>query len=376
MDWASLKGSYLRFDKSFVVDRWEGMSDYFIPSNDMSVEYDDGEHTITVYKIKKGSLFYHGSSVDIKSFGRLAFFSPHMEISKTILSLLAKHLLELTPTGRVRKQKAYLYTLEARRDMYVVYNLNMGLGANFAGQFSPFLTNQPIPEFCKEYAWLDGFVSFRDAAPLFPILRLNLNKSTQDIEDILKSLRGPRGNTFFMNEYLHYNSYQRKDPIYTAEYVFCQPLHSLKVVKKEILDMGTLFSQWKQQSIEWLQEMKSIPSTQRSSWIEQKKYDFMIGPIVPKSRRLYRHQFIVYKNKITLGEEIPSHDPLLFKNIQRVTEEQVFQFWAPRLTLKEANTVLPQLVRTHPSAVLHLLLFLCEKKEEIPTLRTLYQKLF
>lgn len=131
MDWKSLSGDFLRFDKEELVARWRTMSKYLHVANDMQVQYDDGPHHITVYRISKGSIFYHGSTVKIANFDRIAFFSPHKEISRMILSLTGKKFHET--------KKAYLYTFRARRDLYIVYNRNMGLGDDYLGQYSPFV---------------------------------------------------------------------------------------------------------------------------------------------------------------------------------------------------------------------------------------------
>ena len=397
MEWKTLKSSYLGFDKSLVVDRWYDMSDYFIPVNNMDVEYDDGVHTVTVYKIKKGSVFYHGSSVRIENFDRLAFFSPHKEISKTILSLLAKGLVTVMPNDAIEKRKAYLYTLRTKHDIHVVYNRNMGLGAGYTGQFSPFLVDQPIPTFCKEYAWLDGFVNFRDTAPLFPIFRLNENKTVAEIKTAIARLQDRhRSNEHFVNEYLSLGSGRRNDPVYTAEYVFCKPNEILEVVDTEILEMSTLFKRWKTKSVSWLQHLLSIINQKnKKQWILDTKYDFMIGPKVPEAWRIYHDRFFVWKDQIVLADtntnsdkgsdkgsdSIPLTDKVLTTDIRALSDDTVYRFWKSRnVTVEIANVVFPRLLHTHEKVVLALFLTMCHKahgeKKEIEKIRTLYLQLF
>ena len=389
MEWKTLKSSYLGFDKSLVVDRWYDMSDFFIPVNDMEVEYDDGVHTVTVYKIKKGSVFYHGSSVHIENFDRIAFFSPHKEVSKTILSLLAKGLIKVMPNDAVEKKKAYLYSFRTKRDIYVVYNRNMGLGAGYTGEFSPFLVDQPIPMFCKEYAWLDGFVNFRDTAPLFPIFRLNENKTVTEIESAIQRLQDKhKSNEYFVNEYLSLGSGRRNDPVYTAEYVFCKPQQILELVDTEILDMPTLFKRWKTKSVHWLEHLLSIKSKDKKQWILDTKYDFMIGPKVPEAWRIYHDRFFVWKDKIVLADtsdsnsdSIPLTDATLTTDIESLSDDTVYRFWALRnVTVDIATIVFPRLLKTHEKVVLALFLTLCHeahgKKKKIEKIRTLYLQLF
>jgi hypothetical protein len=384
MEWKTLSSSYLGFDKSLVVDRWVDMSDYFIPVNDMEVEYDDGTHTVTVYKIKKGSVFYHGSSALIQHFDRIAFFSPHKEVSKTILSLLAKRLIKVMPNDSVEKKNAYLYTFRTKRDIHVVYNRNMGLGAGYTGQFSPFLVDQPIPTFCKEYAWLDGFVNFRDTAPLFPIFRLNEEKTVAQLESAIGQLQDKhRSNEYFVNEYLSLGSGRRKDPVYTAEYVFCNPQQILELVDTEILDMPTLFKRWKTKSIHWLQHLLSINPKNKKQWILDTKYDFIIGPKVSEAWRIYHDRFLVWNDRIVRGTDtdIPLTDKKLTTNIESLSDDTVYHFWKSRnVTVEIANVIFPRLLHTQEKAVLALFLTMCHeahgKKKETENIKTLYLQLF
>jgi len=380
MDWKSLSSSYLPWDKSYIVDRWHTMSDYFIPVNNMEVEYDDGMHVITIYKIKKGSVFYHGSGAKIKDFDRIAFFSPHAEISKMILSLLAKGLIHVGKNDTIQKKKAYLYQFRTKRDLHVVYNRNMGLGAGYTGQFSPFLVNQPIPTFCAEYSWLDGFVSFRDAAPFFPLFRLNEGKTSTELVQTANRLKN--SNSYFFQQYLRHGSGTRNDPVYTAEYVFCQPREILEWEGTELLDMPTLFRRWKHYSIKWLEALATIPRNDRPRWILEQKYNFILGPVVPEPWRIYHDKFFMLHDRIVDANEVDLSADIFTQNIHTLSEETVYRFWigrGDRWDLKIAKKVLPVLIHTHPKATMALLLTMCKdaqgQKKKLADLKTLFHQL-
>ena len=367
MDWTSLACTYLKFNKEELVNRWSQMSHYLEPVNDVDVEFDHGQQKITIYKISKGSLFYHGSTVQIKDFDRIAFFSPHREISKTILSLMAKKFI----TRPITSQKAYLYTLRAKKDLYIVYNKNMGIGPGYAGQYSPFFKDQPIPEFCEMYRWLDGFYDFRDAAPLFPVFALNIHKNKAELESEIGRLNR---DSHFISNYLKYGSDERNDPVYTAEFIFCRPNDSLEVIETEELNSRIMLDYWMDTSKKWLQEMMHVPLSERDTWSMVKKYEFAVGPKFPVIENIYNRRYFVFQNCIHTFDDIPTiinqKTSKFFVTDIDFSDKKIIDFWVNIFSKclvinfkthvdNIIKNILPDILAQKPRAGLELMLWLC-----------------
>ena len=159
-----------------------------------------------------------------------------------------------------------------------------------------------------------------------------------------------------------------------------------ELVNTEILDMPTLFKRWKTKSVHWLQHLLSIKSKDKKQWIINTKYDFMIGPKVPEAWRIYHDRFFVCKDRITLADNnvsdsIPLTDKVLTTDIESLSDDTVYRFWALRnVTVDTATIVFPRLLKSHEKVVLALFLTMCnkarDKKKEIENIRRLYVQLF
>jgi hypothetical protein len=278
-----------------LVQRWIDFPHFFIPIKNIELE----GVIVTLYKIPKGSILYHGSVKDFdpKDMNWLSFFSPHEKISEMILSFTGKGWYSIEQGQLVIVSYPMIYKFRTKKDVFVIYNTNMGLPIsskfNKYGQFSPVNLQQSMEDFCaKHKSLVDGFFDLRDAAPIFPIFLDN--PTQQDIKD----LEDP---VFFAHKYLKIGSYDRQDPIYTMEVILCNPQDSLELVEKKKLDGLQLIQEWISFSIQVLKTLKTFaPNTStitRQDTIDNLKYDYILGkPILDPTRRFYNDGYVNLNN--------------------------------------------------------------------------------
>ena len=194
---------------------------------DWDITYANGQ---SVYRLLKGTLLYHASKVSIDSFDRMAFFTLHPNIALLILAMRGRLL---TDNGSaVSDRPLYLYTLEVKKDIYILRNPNMGVPvAGGYREFSPFST-EATPENLESYCRRNkcqGFWSWRDSAPL------------PRVYDKYGLTSWQTSTPSFLN-LLKVNQVHRNEPIYTLEFVLCDPSIHLEQTGKFLVKNKVLVS--------------------------------------------------------------------------------------------------------------------------------------
>lgn len=289
-----------------LVQRWIDFPNFFIPVKNIDIE----GASFTLYKIPKDSILYHGTvkDFDIKDMTWLSFFSPHENISKMILSFTGKGWFSIEQGQLLIKSHPFLYKLRTKKDVFVIYNTNMGLPItnikvnNKYGQFSPLSLQQSMEQFCGQHGGqIEGFFDLRDAAPIFPIF---LEKPTQ--QDI-KNIEDP---VLFAHKYLKIGSYDRHDTVYTMEVILCNPRDCLELVEKKQLDGLQLLQEWRSFST------RVLTHPNRREAIDTLKYDYLLGPFIDDTRRFYSGGYVRLKSGNLISTRWLKFEDLESKEIQ------------------------------------------------------------
>jgi len=180
---------------------------------------------------------------------------------------------------------------------------------------------------------------------------------------------------YFVSNYLRYGSGRRNDPVYTAEFIFCQPNDSLVVVKTEELDSRIMMDYWINTSKKWLQEMMDIPISERGPWSMVKKYEFAVGPKFPVIENIYNRRYFVFQNCIHTFDDIPSiinqkTSKFFVTDIGLLSDKKIIDFWVyifSKCLVIHFKThvniiiknILPEILLQKPRSGLELMLWLC-----------------
>lgn len=271
-------------------------------------------HNITLYTIPKGKTLYHASSKKITKFDRMAFFSPHEKVSEMILSFEAKGWFKYDHDNHKVNflSDPYMYVFRTKRDIHLIYNENMGI----RGEFWPFDKSEKLNTFCENFK-ADGMFDVRDAAPVFPVFRTSLSDDKKTLEDnINRFIEGGIDN--FVRDYLLLGSNVRDDPVYSMEFILCNPSQVLELVETKQILGKEVMNRWWETSIEWLLSIDPAEYAPVRKFLATKqRYDYLIGNIVySPTWRLYHRGFVKLDDKLftnTLPSEFPTNNPLFLE---------------------------------------------------------------
>ena len=260
------------------LDLLDSFGKYPLYGNDEHITYAGlkyvGGRDLHTYKIKKGTIMYHGSQVDIKEFDKKAYFSTTLTVSKVAIFLLNRFTSERTGTQR-KFQNPWLYTFRVKDDITIFehdldrfltnYSLRYVSGSEFDA-YGP--DRDSSVTFCRDNS---GWVTLRNATPLPLKAHHNFSFTDKQIREEIKKLTDktefgdyethhpPYG--IEKGLYHYYKNYIIPDgesdwykPIWykhdtkDMEYVLCQPNKHLELVKKErlswqkIMEIGRAFT--------------------------------------------------------------------------------------------------------------------------------------
>lgn len=223
----------------------------------------------TVYALRKGTRLYHASPVAIQTFDRMAFFTLHPNISLFILAM--KNRL-ITESGSVSSTPLYLYSFEVQKDTYLVRSKKMGVvvGGHFK-EFSPYSearSSESLKDYCRRHA-CQGFWSWRDCAPIPPVFQPHraYGMWKSQFKKFLDLMLIPQ--------------VWRDDPIYTMEFVLCNPSLHLKTTGVYKIHNHTLAHNMWKASREAVNRVKSIYS--RKDVFEAKAQLILTAPLYARA---------------------------------------------------------------------------------------------
>jgi hypothetical protein len=195
---------------------------------------------MSLYKIKAGTTFYHGSNANIRDFDRAAFFSLVVGYVKSLM--VAGRAFDVHGPRPPKFNDIKIYKLLLKKDIVLIYNKHIW-GECGDPECGPLDDNESITDFCSLFG-AHGFFQMRVIAPAPPlsdvgglesVLRDGSSINQVSVRDKIR--RGSSTFESYFSKYVDYNKGDKEKPrwhfhsgIKAPEIVLCRPKDVLNLI--------------------------------------------------------------------------------------------------------------------------------------------------